>query len=105
MNSATFVGRLTANPIIDYVGENNTPRLRFSIAYKNNTGRKVNYLPVVVLGPIAETHAKHLRKGRSVTLLNCEVDVTVYEKNGENRTYVQLIPGYIHYGELSHQEQ
>lgn len=74
MNRVTFLGNLTRDVEIRYVGEDKKPLAKFAIAVneyradKNGDAREAMFIDVTVFGRAAETAHQYLAKGRKVLI-------------------------------------
>jgi len=90
MNNVILVGRLTRNPEIKYVGNDNSPLTKFNIAvdrnYVSQDGeKKSDFIDIEIWGRQAENCAKYLNKG-SMACVKGQIRVEKYQNsNGENR--------------------
>lgn len=90
MNNVILVGRLTRDPEIKYVGNDNSALAKFNIAVdRNYTGqdgeKKADFIDIEIWGRQAENCAKYLTKG-SMACVKGQIRVEKYQNsNGENR--------------------
>ena len=94
MNNVTLIGRLTRDSELSYIPGTGTPVARFTIAvdrdYKDKNGNiPVDFVPVEVMGKIAEFVANYITKGRLVAI-NGSIRVDRYMKDDENRTFTKV---------------
>jgi single-strand DNA-binding protein len=94
MNSIDLIGRLTKDPKMETIGNNNTPKASFRLAvdrdYTNRQGeRDTDFIPVVAWGKLAETVNQYLHKGRRVAVEG-SLRIKAYQKNGENRSWTEV---------------
>lgn len=94
MNNSILIGRLTKNPELKYIPGSGTAVSAFTIAvdreYKNKDGNKeTDFIPIEVMGKLAEICANNLGKGRLVAVEG-SIRVNSYEKEGEKRTYTKV---------------
>ena len=83
-NHCVFVGRLTADAEMRVTTEG-TSRTKFTIAINKKFKRdQAIFLPVVTWGKLAEICNEYLRKG-SLVLVDGELDIRQYEKDGEKK--------------------
>ena len=73
MNNVTLTGRLTKNADMHYIPGTETPVATFTIAidrdYTKKDGSKdTDFIPIEVVGKVAEFCAKYLTKGRLVAV-------------------------------------
>lgn len=90
MNNVILVGRLTKDPQIQYVGNNNSALSKFYIAvdrsYINKQNeKKADFIEIEVWDRQAENCAKYLNKG-SMVCVKGEIRTDIYQNiNGENK--------------------
>ncbi len=84
-------GNLTVDPETKHVGENEEKTVCTLTVASNRFGKdKPSILRVEVWGKIAENCAKFLKKGSGVCAMG-DLDIDLYEKDGEKRTAVKLV--------------
>lgn len=91
MNKVIIIGRITREPDIKVVGENEKTFLSFTMAverqFKNSNGEKeVDFIPVSVWGKKAEALAQYMDKGRLCSVSG-RIHVRTYEDKDGNRRY------------------
>lgn len=74
LNNVTISGRLTKEPELKYVSENQVPVLNFTLAVErdytdDNSERKADFIPVVAWGGLAKFIAGNFGKGGALTIL------------------------------------
>ena len=85
MNTCTFIGNLTSEPVMRYTGDGK-PVTSFSIAINNGktkTGedRPPTYVDIVAWEKLAELCAEYLRKGRKCAVVG-QLTFEDWEKDG-----------------------
>lgn len=90
MNNVVLVGRLTKDPELRYVGENNNALTNFSLAvdrgYKNLQGEsKVDFINIEIWGKQAEIFCTYMEKGKMVGIEGKIIADKYKNENGENR--------------------
>lgn len=93
MNNISLVGRLTKDPEGKSLN-NGTPVATFSIAvnrdYKDKEGNiGVDFIPIELLGSIADFATKYLKKGRLVSVTGT-LRIELYEKDGSKKSYTKV---------------
>ncbi len=89
------VGRLTADPEFEHIGQNRTPKASFRVAidrpYIDNNGeRGTDFIPVTCWGKLAENVAQYLTKGRQVAVEGV-IRIDTYQDNeGRTRTWTEV---------------
>ncbi len=91
MNKVVLVGRLTKDPELRYT-PSNVASVSFTVAvnrnYKNaQGGYDADFIPVVVWRALAETLAKHLKKGARVAVSG-RIQTRSYDANDGTKRYV-----------------
>ena len=94
MNQVVLVGRLTRDPELRYIPGTGTPVASFTIAIdrdyvKKDGSKETDFIPIEVMGKLAEVCANNLGKGRLVAVEG-SIRVNSYEKDGEKRTYTKV---------------
>ncbi|HEK4590193.1 TPA: single-stranded DNA-binding protein [Clostridioides difficile] len=94
MNNSILIGRLTKDPELKYIPSSGTAVSTFTIAVdrdyiKKDGNKETDFIPVEVMGKLAEVCANNLCKGRLVAVEG-SIRVNSYEKEGEKRTYTKV---------------
>ena len=94
MNQIILIGRLTKDPELRYLPNTGTPVSTFTLAvnrdYKDKDGNvQTDFIPVEVMGKIADFVANYIIKGRLVAV-NGSIRVDRYMKDDENRTFTKV---------------
>lgn len=94
MNNTTLIGRLTRDPELKYIPGSGTAVSTFTIAVdrdyiKKDGTKETDFIPIEVMGKLAEVCANNLGKGRLVAVEG-SIRVNLYEKDGEKRTYTKV---------------
>ncbi|MDB2927124.1 single-stranded DNA-binding protein [Clostridioides difficile] len=94
MNNTTLIGRLTRDPELKYIPGSGTAVSTFTIAVdrdyvKKDGTKETDFIPIEVMGKLAEVCANNLCKGRLVAVEG-SIRVNLYEKDGEKRTYTKV---------------
>ena len=89
MNSVALIGRLTKDPEVRYISENQTAVATFSIAInrgkdKNGQDRGADFPRVTVFGRQAENCERYLSKGRLVGIQGRIQTGSYKDKDGKN---------------------
>ena len=89
MNSVALIGRLTKDPEVRYISENQTAVATFSIAInrgkdKNGQDRGADFPRVTVFGRQAENCERYLAKGRLVGVQGHIQTGSYKDKDGKN---------------------
>lgn len=94
MNHIILIGRLTKDPELRYIPNTGTPVATFTLAidrtYKKNDGTKItDFIPVEVMGKVAEFVAEYITKGRLVSL-HGSLRVDNYMEDEKRKTYTKV---------------
>ena len=87
MNNVTLMGRLTKDPDVRTIGDDNSV-CNFTIAVDRefSKNKEVDFLSVVVWGKTADFVGKYFAKGRKIALTG-RIQTRNYEKDG-NKVYI-----------------
>jgi len=95
LNSVSLIGRLTADPQLQYLAQSGTAIATFSIAsnyYAASKGDEVNYFEVTAFGKQAETINTYLKKGKQIAVYGTLRQERWQDKEtGANRSKVKII--------------
>ena len=102
MNNVVLVGRLTKDPELRYVGENNNALTNFSLAvdrgYKNLQGEnKVDFINIEIWGKQAEIFCTYMKKGKMVGIEGKIITDKYKNENGENRYITRVRADYFRF--------
>ena len=94
MTNVAMVGRLTKDPELKYIPGSGTAVSTFTIAIdrdyiKKDGTKETDFIPIEVMGKLAEVCANNLTKGRLIGVEG-SIRVNSYEKEGEKRTYTKV---------------
>ncbi|HCQ5582065.1 single-stranded DNA-binding protein [Clostridioides difficile] len=94
MNNVILIGRLTKDPELRYIPGSGTAVSTFVIAVdrdyiKKDGTKETDFIPIEVMGKLAEVCANNLSKGRLIGVEG-SIRVNSYEKEGEKRTYTKV---------------
>lgn len=94
MNNSILIGRLTKDPELKYIPSSGTAVSTFTIAIdrdyiKKDGTKETDFIPIEVMGKLAEVCANNLNKGRLIGVEG-SIRVDSYEKEGEKRTYTKV---------------
>ncbi|HBH3834810.1 TPA: single-stranded DNA-binding protein [Clostridioides difficile] len=94
MNNVAMIGRLTKDPELKYIPGSGTAVSTFTIAIdrdyiKKDGTKETDFIPIEVMGKLAEICANNLTKGRLIGVEG-SIRVNSYEKEGEKRTYTKV---------------
>ncbi len=96
LNNVTLIGRLTADPVLQYLAQSGMAVASFSIANNyyvaNKGGDEVNYFEITAFGKQAETVGKYLKKGKQVAVFGALRQERWQDKeSGTNRSKVKIL--------------
>ncbi|HBG1007116.1 single-stranded DNA-binding protein [Clostridioides difficile] len=94
MNNVILIGRLTKDPELRYIPGSGTAVSTFAIAVdrdyiKKDGTKETDFIPIEVMGKLAEVCANNLSKGRLIGVEG-SIRVNSYEKEGEKRAYTKV---------------
>lgn len=95
-NNVSLIGRLTADPTLDGVGDHKMTKIRVAVdRYKDKT----DFLPCTAWGATAEFITKYFHKGDPIAVIG-ELYADTVERDGVSRTFydihvnnVSFVPG------------
>lgn len=94
MNNVSLIGRLTRDPEIRYVAENQMAVATFTLAIdrpvKQGQEKKADFPRITVFGKSAENCEKYLSKGRLVGIQG-RIQTGSYEKDGQKHYTTDVI--------------
>lgn len=94
MNTVILIGRLTKDVELRFIADTGTPVANFTLAVDRNYTKKdgskeTDFIPIQLMGKIAETSANYIGKG-SLVSIEGNLRVDKYEKDGEYRTFTKV---------------
>lgn len=94
MNQVVLVGRTTKDAELRYIPGSGTPVANFTIAIdrdfiKKDGSKDTDFIPVEVMGKVADFVANYVTKGRLVAVQG-NIRVDRYMKDDENRTFTKV---------------
>lgn len=94
MNQVVLVGRTTKDAELRYIPGTGTPVANFTIAIdrdfvKKDGTKDTDFIPVEVMGKVAEFVANYINKGRLIAV-HGSIRVDRYMKDDENRTFTKV---------------
>ena len=94
MNAVNLIGRLTKDPELRYTA-NNFPMCSFTLAIDRmgKEEKKTNFIPIKVLGRLAENCAKYLSKGKLASAEG-EIQTDSYEAKDGSKRYTWEVLAY-----------
>lgn len=102
MNKAILMGRLVRNPELRQT-PNGISVVSFTVAvdrrFKSAAGeRETDFIPVTAWRQLADFVAKYFRQGSKICIVG-SIQVRSYEKNGERRTYTEVVAEEAYFAE------
>ncbi len=96
LNNVTLIGRLTADPVLQYLAQSGMAVASFSLANNyyvaSKNGDEVNFFEVTAFGKQAETVSKYLKKGKQVAVYGTLRQERWQDKEtGTNRSKIKII--------------
>jgi single-strand DNA-binding protein len=96
LNNTIISGRLTKDPELKHVTDNQTPVLNFSLAvdrdpFDGNSEKKVDFIPVVAWNGIAMFISDHFGKGGALTVQGRLQSRKWDDPEGKKRYVVELV--------------
>ena len=90
MNLVVYMGRLTADPELKYVGKDNTPVCKFTIAVdrayqKKGEEKKTDFFNCVAWSHLAEVITKNVGKGQRILIRGNNQNKTWDDADGKKR--------------------
>ncbi len=106
MNSVVLIGRLTRDPELRYISENQKAVASFSIAVDRPFAKdKADFLNIVVFGKPAENCANYLVKGRLVGVQGRIQTDSYTAQNGEKKYKTEIIADRVEFLEWGDKQQ
>lgn len=94
MNKIVLVGRLVRDCEPSVLPGTGTGKITFTLAVdrayqKDKNNKKVDFIPVEMIGNHTTKLAQYMTKGKQVALEG-ELNIDVYEKNGEKKSFTKV---------------
>ena len=104
LNKAILMGRLTRDPEMRYTPNGNVPVVSFSIAVERNYSgsnreRITDFIDIVAWRRTAEFVSQWFTKGMMIVVVGSIQTRRWQDKNGNNRTSVEVIADEVQFGE------
>jgi len=104
LNKAILMGRLTRDPELRYTPNGNVPVVSFSIAVERNYSgsnreRITDFIDIVAWRRTAEFVSQWFTKGMMIVVVGSIQTRRWQDKNGNNRTSVEVIADEVQFGE------
>ncbi len=96
LNNTIISGRLTKDPELKYVTENQTPVLNFTLAverdpFDGSSEKKADFIPVVAWNGIARFISEHFGKGGALTVQGRIQSRSWDDQEGKKHYAVELV--------------
>ena len=93
-NQINLVGRLTKDCELSYLPGTGTPKVTFVLAVprnyqKDKNNKKVDFIPVEVIGNHATKLAQYLTKGKMIGVTG-EINIDTWEKDGQKKSFTKI---------------
>lgn len=98
INNITIAGRLVADPEMSTIGEKETTKAAFRVAVSRVGTDKTDFIPVVVLGKIAENCGKYLVKGQEVGVTGSYRVDTWKDNDGNSKSKAYVFADGVQFG-------
>jgi len=98
INNITIAGRLVDAPAMTTIGEKETVKAAFKVAVNRVGTDKTDFIPVVVLGKIAENCGKYLVKGQMVAVTGSFQIDNWKDNDGNNRSRSYVFADGVQFG-------
>lgn len=109
LNKAILMGRLTRDPELRYTTGTNIPVVSFSIAVDRNYSGKgeriTDFIDVVAWRRTAEFVSQWFTKGMMIVVVGSIQTRKWQDKNGNNRTSVEVVADEVQFGESKKSRQ
>ena len=94
MNKVVLTGRLVRDAELSYIASTATPKMSFSMAVERNyqkdkNNKKVDFIPVEMLGSHTEKLAQYVTKGKMIGITG-ELHIDQYEKDGQKKSFTKV---------------
>ena len=94
MNKILLTGRLTKDADMSFLPGSGTPKVTFTLcvdrAYqKDKTNKKVDFIPMEMIGKHVEKLAPYLTKGKMIGIEG-ELNIDQFEKDGQKRSFTKV---------------
>ena len=94
MNVTILTGRLTKDAELSFLPGTGTPKIVFTLCVERNyqkdkNNKKVDFIPMEMIGKHVEKLAPYLTKGKMVLTIG-EINVDQYEKDGQKKSFTKV---------------
>ena len=93
-NQVLLTGRLTKDAELSFLPGTGTPKIVFTLCTERNyqkdkTNKKVDFIPMEMIGKHVEKLAPYLTKGKMILTIG-ELNVDQYEKDGQKKSFTKV---------------
>ena len=94
MNVINLTGRLTKDAELSFLPGTGTPKIVFTLCVERNyqkdkNNKKVDFIPMEMIGSHTEKLAPYLTKGKMVLTIG-ELNIDQYEKDGQKKSFTKV---------------
>ena len=94
MNKIMLTGRLVKDAEMSFLPGTGMPKITFTIAVdrayqKDKNNKKVDFIPVEMLGSHTEKLAQYVTKGKMIGIIG-ELHIDQYEKDGQKKSFTKV---------------
>ena len=94
LNKIMLTGRLTKDADMSFLPGSGTPKVTFTVAVdrayqKDKTNKKVDFIPMEMIGKHVEKLAPYLTKGKMIGIEG-ELNIDTYEKDGAKKSFTKV---------------
>lgn len=86
MNKVILMGRLTKDPEVRYINNNNTAVCNFTLAVGRKFQKETDFIPIVAWNKLAEFCGKYFTKGMRVAIVG-SIQTRIWDDNKGNKHY------------------
>lgn len=90
MNKVILMGRLTKDPEVRYINNNNTAVCNFTLAVGRKFQKETDFIPIVAWNKLAEFCGKYFTKGMRVAIVG-SIQTRTWDDNKGNKHYATEI--------------
>lgn len=93
-NQVLLTGRLTKDAELSFLPGTGTPKIVFTLCVdrnyqKDKTNKKVDFIPMEMIGKHVEKLAPYLTKGKMILTIG-EINIDQYEKDGQKKSFTKV---------------
>lgn len=91
MNKVILMGRLTKDPEVRYINNNNTAVCNFTLAVDRKFQKETDFIPIVAWNKLAEFCGKYFTKGMRVAIVGSIQTRTWDDKKGNKHYTIEIL--------------